>query len=397
MRVLAAARDRAMELAALLATATVLSIPRAEMRSTGSPRNYQIGRWRCPRIKDRGAEAHILRNLMLIARWTQDPADAARYGEESLAIARACNLRQETAFALNDLAVHGYLDAGQLDKALASAREARQLWQELNNLPMLADSLSSSALANYALGNFEDVIAATGESLKISETIGNLWGQSYARWIVGNVYSDRGEPERATQIMEDCIRFGEQAGFAGAEVGVRNMLAMVAAECGMFDRRGDRPQSSAVAERRFAAGTVDPGCQRLYAHAVRLPRRVRSRSRFVEPVEYHIGRGWRNLIQLTLAKADVALAKDDPTIPSALEVLIQYYAGLTFGRCSQGALHKGKSTLHVVKEAAQNRSPRRCGRTARHTAVLWKIYIALRGNPNGCRLGAPWAPRRAGL
>jgi tetratricopeptide (TPR) repeat protein len=331
-------------LAAHLATATVLSIPTSkydpQLAKELSDRALAIAR----EIKDRGAEAHILRNLMLIARWTQDPADAARYGEESLAIARERNLREEMAFTLNDLAVHGYLDAGQLD---------------------------GRCLRGHSLG----------------KTIGNLWGQSYARWIVGNVYSDRGEPERATQIMEDCIRFGEQAGFAGAEVGVRNMLAMVAAECGMFDRGVEiARKAAAVAERRFAAwGPWSQGVlARLYTRTGKIAEAESAVDRALSsPVEYHIGRGMAQVsFQLTLAKADIALAKDDLDYStSALEVLIQYLHRANIRTLQPEALFtKGKVDLaRGQKEAAQESftQARDVAELLGIRRMLWKIYIAL--------------------
>lgn len=379
--------DRAMDLAALLAIATMLSVPTSKynprLAKELSDRALAIAR----EIQDRGAQAHILRNLMLIARWTQDPADAARYGEQSLAIARECNLRQEMAFTLNDLAVHGYLDAGELQKALAAGQEAGQLWQELNNLPMLADSLSSTALAHYALGHFDDVIAVTDESLKISEMIGNLWGQSYARWIVGNVYSDRGEPEHAVQVMEECIRLGERAGFAGAEVGVRNMLAIVCADCGLVARAVEIAQkSAAIAEPRFAAWAPwsHNVLARLYARLGKIDEAEAALGRAKSsPIEYHIGRGMAQIsLQQILAEAEIALAKNDPAYStSAFDTIINYLRQ-TGGRALLPEALYVKSQVELARDqddAAQKSLilARQVAESLAARRTLWKIYVAL--------------------
>lgn len=402
MRALAQARgDRAMELASLLATATVVSVPTSkynpQLAKELSDRALIIAR----EIGDRGAQAHILRNLMLITRWLKDPSDAARYGEESLAIAREYNLREDVAYTLNDLAVHGYLDSGEFGKALAASSEARQLWQEMNNLPMLADSTSSSALAQYALGNFDAVIAASNESLKITEAIGNLWGQSYAQWIVGNVYADRGEPARAIQIMDKSISLGEQVGFAGAEVGVRNMQAPVYADCGMIDRALEIAKKSvAVAEPRFAAWLMwsDSILARLYVRVGKIDEAEAALDRAkAGPVEYHIGRGMAQIsCQLTLAGAEIALATNDRSHSmSSFDTLIDYLQKtgarvflpeVLYVRAqvelAREQIDLSLKTLTDAREIAESLGARR---------RLWQIYLLLaeiqtrRGNESESR------------
>jgi tetratricopeptide (TPR) repeat protein len=259
--------DRAMELASVMATLPVYATPTTahdpDMAKMLADRALTLAR----KLKDPAAESKILWSLMLFTRWTGDPAESVKYGEQSLEIAREHNVREQIAYTLNDLGVHGYLDTGDFIKALESLTEAQEMWRAQNNLPMLADSYSGIALLSYPLGKFDQAIAAGEQARQISESIENLWGQSYARWIMGNVYADRGEPARAIEVMEECIRLGERAGFGGAEVGVRNLLAAVCLEYGLLERALQAAAMSLkIANERMAAWA--PWSHAVYALAL---------------------------------------------------------------------------------------------------------------------------------
>jgi len=187
-------------------------------------------------LGDRRAEAKILWNIMLLSKFAGRPAEVLQYGEQSLAIAREENLKEQVAYTLNDLAVSGYAGLGDLQRAQASLIEARSLWQELGNQPMLADSYGSSAVMHFFLGEFSQALEAAKAARQISEAIGNLWGQSYSRWKEGEVYAERGEYGLAIETIEACVRLGDQAGFVGASVGMRSALAMKYAELGALDK-----------------------------------------------------------------------------------------------------------------------------------------------------------------
>jgi len=138
----------AMELAALLARAT--------LHATPTPlQNLELGRnllaqalVRARAMNDRAAESKTLWNLMLAEYFAGHQAQAVEYGEQALAIARELNLREQMAFVLNDIA-RNCAAIGRLSEAEAAFTEARQLWQEIGNLPMLADNLAIAAIQQY--------------------------------------------------------------------------------------------------------------------------------------------------------------------------------------------------------------------------------------------------------
>ncbi len=168
-------------------------------------------------LGDRREEASVLWNLMLIAKFDGRALDAVRYGEESLAAAREVAARtgdiEQLAYTLNDLATHAYLDADNLQAAVAALLEARELWQRLGDRAMLADNYASLGTSYAMLGEVEEGLAHMRVARRISEEIGNLWGQSFSRYTEGDIYLERGEISRGLAVMQECVTLGEQAGF----------------------------------------------------------------------------------------------------------------------------------------------------------------------------------------
>ncbi len=204
--------DHAMELAALIARATVwlkpASVRDPEKGRSLSERTLALAR----ELGDRESETKSLWNLMQFYKWTGQMAEALAYGEQALAIARQLNAREQLAYVLHDIAsVYGV--SGQFQRAQATADEARQLWRELGILNMLADSLAGAAEYHVMGGEYERAIALSREALRISQSIGNLWNQSYSWYMIDLAYMDRGEIGQAIEAAEECMRLAQQAGF----------------------------------------------------------------------------------------------------------------------------------------------------------------------------------------
>ena len=228
--------DRPMELVSLMARVTIRAVPTltqdVDCARTLGERALVLAR----ELGDQEAEAKILGSLSIANQWAGRWIEAIDCGERSLVLARKLDLREQMAQALNDLGSFSYLYTGHLDKAKASLSEASDLWRELDNLPMLADSLSSSAVAHMYAGEYDQALALSEEAFQISQSIGNLWGQSYGQWKVGFVLWDRGELSRAVSVMEECIRLGELAGFVPPQTHTRAELADLYGDLGAVSR-----------------------------------------------------------------------------------------------------------------------------------------------------------------
>jgi predicted ATPase/class 3 adenylate cyclase len=226
----------ALELAALLPQATVLATPTGRW---DTERAEVIGKRAlslAQQLGDARSESKALWNLMLLENYAdRNQPLAVEYGERALDIARRNDLPEERAFALHDLA-RAYIQGGQLSQGVAAYEESRQLWRQLNNLPLLADNLSSAALPQFYLGNYRQALDLAREGLEISRYIENLWGQAYGLMALGPIHAELGEVGEAVRALEECIRFVEKANFVGAAAFGPPYLAWIYANLGTPQR-----------------------------------------------------------------------------------------------------------------------------------------------------------------
>ena len=116
--------DRLLVMAALIAQATLHSITTPLFDPVRgqelSDRATAVAR----ELADREAEAKILWNLLLLSCFTNKFSESVSYSEQSLAIARELDLREQLAFTLSDIS-RSYTAAGQMKRALDTQTEAR--------------------------------------------------------------------------------------------------------------------------------------------------------------------------------------------------------------------------------------------------------------------------------
>lgn len=237
MEILAAERgDRVLELAGLMAQVTIYAIP----SSTFDPEQGRILSGQAlalaQTLGDKAAEAKILWNIMLLHFFTDNFQQGLEFGEQSLALARAFALKEQLAYTLNDLAGYCYLPGGQYEQGQAALSEARAIWQELDNQPMLADNLTTSAFNYFLIGDFAQAHRLSSQAYQINQTIANLWGQAYSRLITGLYRMERGQSQQAIHAFEETIPLAEQAGFMPGQVIAGGMLAIQYGLLGDFDR-----------------------------------------------------------------------------------------------------------------------------------------------------------------
>ncbi|MEM7345949.1 MAG: hypothetical protein AAF485_17050, partial [Chloroflexota bacterium] len=196
--------DLSMELAALMAQATIRAIftpvQNSDEGQTLAERALQLAE----DLNDYEAKAKTLLILMLVNVGRDEHVQAVEFGERSLAIAREHNLTEQIAYTLNDIQF-SYQSTGRLDKARQVLDEAHGLWRTLDNIPMLTDNLSRKTFANYFAGDFEKVLSASDEAFQLSQATNNLWGMGFSRYILGPVYMDQGEFGKTLQLFDDVL------------------------------------------------------------------------------------------------------------------------------------------------------------------------------------------------
>lgn len=224
--------DQALELAALVQLAKVLAV--AAMRY--DPKQSQAI---CDRalelaraLGDEHAQARVLWTMMLLNLYGAGGArEGVRYGEQSLALARALDWREQMAFTLNDL-FYTYLNLGEMVRARECVDEARALWRELDNKPMLTDALNAAAMGHVTRGEFEKALGLIRESRAVCETIGNRWGESTSFMIEGYAWAERGDFAAARAAFWSCMESGDPINVHGPIVMARYELARIYALLG---------------------------------------------------------------------------------------------------------------------------------------------------------------------
>lgn len=223
--------DPASELAALMAQVTIHAIPSSvynvERGQELSARAIELAR----ALDDPAAEAKIHWNLMLLdTRVSTDYVRGLASGERSLAIARAENLREQLAYTLNDIALL-YCFHGDFERGRRANLEARALWREFDNKPMLVDNLNYALMLEGLAGEYAIIPPLLAESLALARATSNGWGEAFAQTSAGQALLELGDVARALDIMREAVRLGHTA-FAPNLVFTRSDLARLYGDLG---------------------------------------------------------------------------------------------------------------------------------------------------------------------
>lgn len=250
-----------LKLAALLAQATLYSVPSTVYRPEEGQALAQEASSLARQLEDHQAESRALWIQSRVEGFMGNLTRSIEIGEASLDLARRYDYREQAAFTLNNLST-SYLSAADLEKSGKALEEAAGLWREIGNLPMLTDTLSNFAIQYFVQSDFAGSLRAADEAVKISESIGNLWGEAYGRFILSYVLAESGEWGLALRRSEECLALADQAGFVPPQCIVQAQVAFIHAEAGDSQQALSRANAAAeVAERLYPAWQS-------FAHAV---------------------------------------------------------------------------------------------------------------------------------
>ena len=172
--------------------------------------------------------------MMVNMHGLSNPQQAVAYGQESLAIARELGLREQTAYTLSDLG-WAYGGVSKLDLGASMLDEARELWKELGNLPMLSNNLSVASLFGFLRAEYRVPIANSAEALEISRSIDNIWGQWSAASSPSFVYMELGEYGKSIEATKLADSLSRQGGLVLQQSFGYRMLAWAYASLGAVD------------------------------------------------------------------------------------------------------------------------------------------------------------------
>jgi class 3 adenylate cyclase/tetratricopeptide (TPR) repeat protein len=209
--------DQKMELAALLNQATVFAIP-SPAQEADQARSYGERALSLSRaLNDRQSEAKALWVLLLANMYSGYMETGIPYGEKSTELARELGEKEQLAFALQDLSLP-FMAVGDLRKSRIALDEARALWEEIGNLPMLVENYSNSILERILSGAFEDSVALSEEAIQLSNRIKNERGHVNSRMFISLIFTARGEIDRSLENIRAIVPLAKKAGHPGGSL-----------------------------------------------------------------------------------------------------------------------------------------------------------------------------------
>jgi tetratricopeptide (TPR) repeat protein len=175
-----AREDDAIRLAGIAAQGTAYYLGKADLENSRARTEEALALAR--KLGDRAVEARSLWTLLVSLTW-YDSQQALEYGENGLQIASeiasqpdaTSEDREQLALILVDLALV-YTLTGQMKLASERALEARQLFEDLGNLPMAATAIERIAFVHAAEGRLEQAERTFVQGITIDQSIGNQGG-----------------------------------------------------------------------------------------------------------------------------------------------------------------------------------------------------------------------------
>ncbi len=143
----------------------------------------------------------------------REPARAAEYFNQALELARAVGSRKLAGYALTDLTI-AMMFAGQWRQVVKYSQEALEIFRELDNKPMVANSLGMLAEAHYTKGEPERAWAYAEEGKRISEMIENPWGFGYNESEILYLLFDAGEFSQVFPRAGRVLSVARKIGFS---------------------------------------------------------------------------------------------------------------------------------------------------------------------------------------
>jgi predicted ATPase/transcriptional regulator with XRE-family HTH domain len=202
-------------------------------------------------------------NLRAALRWAQDSAEPALGLRLAVALTRFWHLRGHLsegrrwleellacdggghstematvrAKALNAASALAWRQQGDHGRAAALSEESVALWRELGDKQGLARALGNlaNALANLG-GSHERVVTVVEESLSLWRELGDKAGIAFALTQLGQVFSERGDLQRATALLEEALALRRELRDKGGIAHTLNVMGIVFRHQGAYER-----------------------------------------------------------------------------------------------------------------------------------------------------------------
>ncbi len=237
MREVAASRlDQAMRLAGLSAQC-IIQATHTPVYNPIKARELGLAALELSRaLEDRAAEARALWGMMLVELYGGgDSRTTLAYGQQSLSLARELGLKEQMGYVLVNLC-WPYMAQKQFEAALEANSEARDIWHELGNLPMLLETYDMRQYILFIAGDLRGALAAAGEALRLSRLTGNQVYQGNSLRLMGDIHRLQGRFGEALAKIKASMVLSEASGNPISKQGDYYSLVMLYLNAGALDQ-----------------------------------------------------------------------------------------------------------------------------------------------------------------
>lgn len=223
--------DSLIKLGALLALATLQLYPNETQNLQAALEANQQALELARASADAASETRALWNMVLYEYFSGRANDSIRYGNEGLALADKHGLTELRAYILNDMS-RAIVSAASVPDALRTLEQARAIWTETQNLPMLADNLATTCELSFISGDLGAFERFYQEAVDLCHTIGNDWNLSYVQGTRLQLKAYQGDFESFVRGVAQVKKLALASGF-GARISASVILeAMMMGELG---------------------------------------------------------------------------------------------------------------------------------------------------------------------
>lgn len=224
-----------MSLWAMIVKATIYGTWTTEFESEKSIKLSEQALELAKQLGDHAAEAKIYWNLLLALSLSNgDKLKAVEYGDMSLVIAREHGLKEQEAFTLNNLGL-AYMYVNDYEKGKATLRAVSDLWIELGNMPMLADSYAIMTWTCMMQGDIQQSLTYGNLAYDTSKKIGVRWNELSGAAIGADIYCQLGELGNALRFARITEQGYSEVGAVGMHRWGQGIIASVLFELGEPD------------------------------------------------------------------------------------------------------------------------------------------------------------------
>ncbi len=161
--------------------------------------------------KDDASKVNILNELSFHLIHTTMHADAKKYAEEALILARKILFNKGIADACNNIGIF-YKNQGNYSEALEKQRYAIKINEEIGNKIGIASSYIEIGNINNEQASFNEALINYSAALKINKEIGNKIGITSSYNNIGNIYNKQGNYTEALKNYLASLKITEEIG-----------------------------------------------------------------------------------------------------------------------------------------------------------------------------------------